>query len=204
MPQFIKHVGQINSTGKKCIVIFREIPGETTSCLVVETESLPPNYHDDLINAVEQDSAQQELDFYKYATRSVFHDGRNMLEALHTSGWLKKVSTDQVTMVPTRDVTIGLNELNKQLAQLDSGKTTSGDISRNLADPVPESKPTGVLDDAQIASQMRSQAAQFKAESERLLKEADQLDPPKVTINTESVTTVTKTNKKSKRSYKKK
>ena len=201
MPQFIKHVGQINSTGKKCVIIFREIPGETTSCLVVETESLPMNYHDDIINSVETDSAQQEIDFFKYATRSVFHDGRNMLEALHISGWLKKFPTSEITMKPTPDISISLLELNSQLNQLDATKTTSNDISRNLEDPVPESKPAGILDDAHIANQLRNQAAQFRSEAERLLKEADELDPPKI-INT--VTENQTSGKKSKRSYNKK
>lgn len=178
MPQFIKHVGQVNATGKKCVVVFREIPGEANSCLVVETETLPPLYHDDLINAVESDSAQQDMDFFKYATRSVFHDGRNMLEAMHINGLLKKLPSNQVTMMPTREVQILLSDLNQQLNQLNTeGRTTSGDI--NSSSVVEESKPAGVLDDSQIANQMRSQAAFFRKEAERLLAEADQLDPVK-------------------------
>lgn len=176
MPQFLKHVGQIDATGKKCVVVFREIPGDDTSCLVVETESLPQLYHDDLINAVESDSAQEDMDFYKYATRTVLHDGRNMLEALHLSGWLKKLPVTQVTMLPTREVTIRLDELNRQINQLNNaGKTTSGDISNSPV--VEETKTPGVLDDSQIANQMRGQAAFFKKEAERLYAEAEALDP---------------------------
>jgi hypothetical protein len=176
MPQFLKHVGQIDATGKKCVVVFREIPGEESSCLVVETESLPQLYHDDLINAVESDSAQEDMDFYKYASRTVLHDGRNMLEAFHLSGWLRKLPNNQVTMLPTREVTIRLDELNRQINQLnDAGKTTSGDI--NNAAVVEETKPAGVLDDSQIANQMRSQADYFKKEAERLYAEAEALDP---------------------------
>jgi hypothetical protein len=175
MPQFIKHVGQVDTTGKKCVVVFREIPGDASSCLVVETESLPQLYHDDLIGSVEGASAQEDMDFYKYATRSTFHDGRNMLEAMHASGWLKKVATSEVTMLPTRDIKIRLSDLNAQLGQLDNaGKTTSGDISGEQAS---ESKQAGVLSDVEIANQMRSQAAHFRKEAERLYKEAEELDP---------------------------
>lgn len=188
MPQFLKHVGQIDTTGKKCVVVFREIPGETDSCLVVETESLPQLYHDDVINAIESDSAQEDMDFFKYASRSVFHDGRNMLEAFHVSGWLKKMPTTQITMLPTREIKIRLDDLNTQLNQLDNaGKTTSGDINNQ---PTEESKPAGVLSDSQIANQMRSQAAFFRKEAERLYAEADELDPQTTGVPQKTVSTV--------------
>lgn len=196
MPQFLKHVGQVDATGKKCVVVFREIPGEANSCLVVETETLPDLYHDDLINAVESDSAQEDADFFKYATRSVLHDGRNMLEGLHNSGWLKKLPTSQVTMLPTREIKIRLDELNSQINQMNNtGRTTSGDIN---APSLVDTKPAGVLDDAQIANQMRSQAEFFRKEAERLLAEAETLDPQK------KVNTVTEAPSKPKRAYTKK
>jgi hypothetical protein len=177
MPQFIKHVGQVDATGKKCVVVFREVPGEENSCLVVETESLPQQYHDDLMTAVESDSAQEDMDFFKFASRSTFHDGRNMLEAMHLSGWLRKISSGDVTMLPTREVSIKLKELNQQIANLNpnAGRTTSGDIS--ATETVAESKPAGVLDDSQLANQMRSQAAYFQKEAQRLLAEAEALNP---------------------------
>jgi len=173
MPTFLKHVGQVTSTGKKCVVVFRTIPGEDNSCLVVETEGLATNYHDNLVEAVESPSGQEDIDFYKYAQRSTFFDGRNMLEAMHTSGWLKKFSTNEIIMMPTPEIKIGLNELNTQLNQTDAGRTTSGDISQ----PAQESKPAGVLDEKDIANQMRSQAAFFRKEAERLYNEAEAMDP---------------------------
>jgi hypothetical protein len=76
-------------------------------------------------------------------------------------------------MMPTPEIKIGLNELNVQLNQATAGRTTSGDISQST----PEGKPAGVLDDKDIANQMRSQAAFFKSEAERLYKEAEAMDP---------------------------
>ena len=193
MPNFIKHVGQVDATGKKCVVVFREIPGDENSCLVVETEQLTPTYHDSLMEAVESITGQEDMDFYKYANRSVFPDGRNMLEALHLSGWLRKVATSEVTMLPTPEMKIKLNELNSQLAQLnDAGKTTSSSISQASEEAASSNNPAGILSDSQIANQMRSQAAFFKKEAERLYAEADTLDPqttgPVTDAVTESVT----------------
>ena len=48
MAQFIKHVG-VNGQGKKCVVVFRELPGDSDSALIIPTEALPQLYHDDLI-----------------------------------------------------------------------------------------------------------------------------------------------------------
>lgn len=171
MPKFIKHVGQVVSTGKKCVVVFRTIPNDTNSCLVIQTEDIPTLYHDDVINAVESDSAQEDMDFYKFAQRTQYHDGRNMLEGSHKSGWLVKYSTEQVMMLPTLEHKILLKELNEQLDR--AGRTTSGDISQ----PVPQGKPAGILDEKDIANQMRSQAAFFRKEAERLNKEAEAMDP---------------------------
>ena len=194
MPTFLKHVGQVTDTGKKCVVIFRSLPDDDTFCLVTETETLDQLYHDDLQSAVESPGAQDTIDFYKYAQRAVFHDGSNMLEGLHLNGWLKKIPTSNVTMKPTNDVSIQLNELNIQLAEIttsDPSKTTMSDISRTI-DSVQESKPAGVLDDEQIAANMRAQAAQFKAEADRLLKEANELSPIKVSATSKQKRTYNK------------
>ncbi len=171
MPKFTKHVGQVVGTGKKCVVVFRTIPNDTRSCLVIQTEDIPTNYHDDLINAVESESAQEDVDFFKYAQRTQFHDGRTILEGSHQSGWLMKYPTTEIMMLPTLEHKILLSDLNQQLDQ--AGRTTSGDISQ----PVPEGKPAGVLDEKDIANQMRSQAAFFRKEAERLYKEAEAMDP---------------------------
>ena len=200
MPEFIKHVGQVNQSNKKCVLVFREIPGEESSCLIVETESLPELYHDDLINAVESHGSQSDMDFYKFAQRSTFHDGTNMLESLHLKGLLKKVSVNEITMIPTRDATILLADLNSQLRQINNeGRTTSGDINATVDEPQ-ESNSPGTLSDKQIANQMRSQAEYFQREANRLLKEAEALDPGK-TVNSSATEAVVD---KPKRKYTKK
>jgi len=165
MPRFIKHVGQTIDTHKKCVVVFRTLPDDENNCLIVETESLPPNYHDYLIKAVESPTAQTEMEFYTYASRSTFMDGTNMLQSLHKNGWMRKRRVDEIEMMPTQGVTVNLKELNSQIAQVAVEESAS------------KTKPAGVLSDSDIANQMRNQAAFFRKEAERLLAEANDLDP---------------------------
>jgi hypothetical protein len=178
---FIKHVGQTIDTNKKCIVVFRTLPGDEGSCLIVETEALPANYHDKLIESVESPTAQSEMDFYSFAQREVFHDGNNMLQAMHQFGWLKKKQVDQIEMMPAPGIAINLRELNKQLNDI-----------KEQADQKQQEKTAGVLSDKDIANNLRSQAAFYLKESKRLIEEAKALDPQTTTtVPADSVTTIT-------------
>ena len=165
MPRFIKHVGQTIDTNKKCVVVFRALPDDENNCLIVETESLPADYHDYLIKAVESSTAQTEMEFYTFASRSTFMDGTNMLQSLHKNGWMRKRRVDEIEMIPAQGVTINLKDLNSQITQV------------AVEESAPKTKPAGVLADSDIANQMRSQAAFFRKEAERLLAEANDLDP---------------------------
>ena len=102
----IKHTGLLVNTGKRVVVVFRELPDDPTQCLVVDTEAVPDWMHDDIHNAVESPGAQATGNFYEYAERTVFTDGTNMLQTLHTTGRLMKTPTDNVKMTPNNSVSI--------------------------------------------------------------------------------------------------
>ena len=113
----LKHVGRIVSTGRKCLVAYRTLPGESDHCLVVQTENLPDEQHNALINLVESGSGQESGEFAEVLARANFPDGSIMLAALHTQGKLTKVPTSQVEMLPNFNVKINLAELNVLIAQ---------------------------------------------------------------------------------------
>ena len=113
----LKHVGRIVSTGRKCLVAYRTLPGESDHCLVVQTENLPDEQHTALINLVESGSGQESGEFAEVLARANFPDGSIMLAALHTQGKLTKVPTSQVEMLPNFNVKINLAELNVLIAQ---------------------------------------------------------------------------------------
>ena len=131
----LKHVGRIVSTGRKCLVAYRTLPGESDHCLVVQTENLPDEQHNALINLVESGSGQESGEFAEVLARANFPDGSIMLAALHTQGKLTKIPTSQVEMLPNFNVKINLAELNVLIAQQNNVavddlaiKSTSGKV----------------------------------------------------------------------------
>ena len=186
MAQFIKHVG-VNGSQKKVVVVFREVPNDPDSALVIPTDALPQLYHDDLIKAIESTNCQASMDPSEYLFRQAFHDGTNMLNTIHQRGWMVKVPTKSVAMTPRPGVTINLVDLNRELKQLSneqaasSGATRSSDIATNAPtpqrQPAPAQNAPGVIDDVQLAAKYRAQANSFEAEVIRLREEAEKLDP---------------------------
>ena len=113
----LKHVGRIKSTGRRCMVVFRTLPNDAFNCLIIQSESLEPDYHDQLISLVESPAAQNANEFSEVLARSMFSDGSTMLPSLHVKGLLTKVATDQVELVPNMQTTIMLSDLNQAIAE---------------------------------------------------------------------------------------
>lgn len=194
----IKHVGRIVNNGRKCIVVFRTLPGDAFSALVIMTESLSESYHDSLINLVESNAAQVNNELSEVLARAVFSDGSTMLPSLHVKGLLTKVPTSQVEMTPNSSVTILLSQLNQLIAeqrgisvqdlaiQPDSPNpntevkeiATAKDISpkKGNTDPVVDQEP---LSDEQLAKKYRSDADRLSKEAAQLRRMAEDLVPTK-------------------------
>ena len=186
----LKHIGQLVNTQKRCVVVFRELPDEPHNCLVVDTDALPDWMHDDVINAVESPGAQSQANFYEYAQRTLFSDGSNMLTSLHIGGRLMKTPTDNVVMVPNRETSINLSELNKIIREQtgDAPVVAKPDDQMEMAKKeITETSPTPLattsadmnetIDDAQIAQNMLLQAEQFEQEAKTLREQAYEMAP---------------------------
>lgn len=196
----IKHVGRVKNTGVKVLVVFRTLPGESNTALVLPVANLPDHYHDSIMEVVETDQAQQAFEFGEIMFIRSFPDGRPMLQAMQADGRLQKVPTDQVLMTPTPNDSIVLSELNVLIAEQ---KNCTVDDLYTFVSGAPKNKPetkakevvpsvdpdvpaplraqastTEALSDKDIARSYRSQADAMYKEAARLRKEADALDPP--------------------------
>ena len=190
----IKHVGHIINTQKRCVVVFREIPDEPESALVVDTDALTDWMHDDVINSVESPGAQASPNFYEYAQRAMFTDGSNMLQTMHARRLLQKVSTDNIMMTPNQTSKVKLSELNAIIREQNGGKAAvepavdpnalpmagkdvTDTVTESVAPPAPAQAPSdGVLANDDVAKGMISQAEYFENEAKRLREEAYALD----------------------------
>lgn len=161
---FLRHVGVHKDTGHRVLVIFRQVPNEPTSCLVVETDSLPDRYHTDLMNAVESSTAQETIDFFDYASRQFLSTGEPMLQGLHDKGLLRKFPTKKIVMRPGPGMEIPLEDLNNQLAAM------NGDEPVNSGD---------TMDNKALAADLRRQADMYDQQARDLRKQAEELDPTK-------------------------
>lgn len=179
----MKHIARHN--GKKCVVVFRKIPGDDHLALVVYGDNIPSQIHDDIMRAVESPVGQQEHEFANALHRTVLTDGRNALAALHSEGFLKKVPTNQVIMTPTSTSTVRLDELNKLVDQINQGddaraELAKNDAARGIVDPATKRAPVqapvdGALSDTDIATNMIQQAERMEAEANALLAEAKRM-----------------------------
>jgi hypothetical protein len=174
----IKHVGRVIATKKKCIVVYRTLPGDAHNCLIVPTENLPDNYHDGLINLVESNAGQTAYEFAEVMARSNFSDGSVMLAALHTQGRLIKVGTGEIEMTPTTSGSIVLSELNQIIAEQRGVSVDDLSLKSNVA----EAKKTETTTEdvkpivtSNIELTPEAQAKQFRSDADRLSKQAAEL-----------------------------
>lgn len=204
----IKHVGRLKANQRKVIVAYRVIPGdkEAESALVVDTASLADADHDTLIKTVESPAGQEAFEFAEVMARTTLSDGSNMLANFHSNGKLTKVPMDQVEMLPNPNYTIGLDELNKVIAEqkgtdiaglalkdpneLPEGSTLTeaGTVNEMPATTKVQAEAqaaniqapnNAAITDEQLAASYRSQADSMFKEAKRLREQAEELVPTK-------------------------
>lgn len=190
----LKHIGRIQNTGAKVLVVFRTLPGESNMALVLPVAQLPDQYHDSIMTLVETDQAQDAFEFGEIMHIRPFPDGRPMLRAMQADNRLLKVATDAVMMTPTTNDTVSLANLNTLIAEQKnctvddlctfvSGapkevKEATPAVDSDIPAPVrAQAASDGALTDKDLAKSYRSQADAMYKEAARLRKEAEDLDP---------------------------
>lgn len=199
----LKHVGRIKNTGRRCIIVFREIYDENgnavdhNNCLVLESESLPDAEHQDIMQIVESATMQENSNAYEVFARSRLGNGQTALAWMHATGRLRKMPTNNVELTPDSQNVIALDQLNT-IVRMQAAGATQAEIENALRDdtdsaprdaaltestPAPAPEPQtqdggdGVLDDAAIAKGRLDQAILFEAQAKELREQAYELDP---------------------------
>ena len=195
----LKHVGCMANNQRKVIVAYKVVPGEPENCIVVTTENLGADEHDTLIKLVESPAGQEAEDLATAMMRTSLPDGSNMLARFHTTGKMVKVPTKTVEMMPNRNTSILLSELNELIAQQKGVTVNDLAVKGRDGSTVPTSQqsepkitasemaaqsagttsmPTeGVLSDEVLAAKFRSDADRLSKEAAALRRQAEELVP---------------------------
>lgn len=196
----IKHIGK--QSDRKVAIVFREVPGEEHMALVVYPDVLPVAMHDSIMKVIESPAGQEAENLGDALFRSLFPDGRPMLQTLHAEGMIKKVQAKTVTMTPNASSHVNLDEMNrilremksgedaiKRMAQLDSERGMTGtvrpkdDFGREVGAPTEFSRGAYVagsdaakaLDDSAIAVDLKRQSEKMAMEARALMAESERL-----------------------------
>jgi len=188
----MKHVGKMKNNSARVVVVYRTLPGDPYSALVVGTSGLGDSYHDTLMTIVESDSGQQANELADVLSARRFPDGSNMLGYLHTNGHLIKVKTSLVNMTPDSRTVISLDELNVQIAknkgvELEDLAVTDGSQKKPEKKTTKKAEPQVVSESVETKgdgfqltpAEMRSRADALFKQAQALRKQADEIDPPK-------------------------
>lgn len=190
----MKHIGFLNKLNSKVIVIYKTIPGDPESALVIDRDSLRPFESDIIIPHLESPEGQEAFDFGDHlATRSMPTDditGENLpgassdpsdpvavantqpttvLSYLHAKGMLIKQPTYNVIMTPESNVTMPLNELNNLIAEQRGVKID--DLAPKDPTNLPSNDPQKIE-----AKNMLTRAERLIAQAEDLKERAYKLD----------------------------
>ena len=204
----IKHVGRLKTNNRKVVVAYRVIPGENppANALVIDTATLSDADHDTLIKTVESNSAQTAFEFAEVMARTQLSDAANMLARFHSTGKLQSMPMTEVEMTPNTATQIGLDELNKIIA--DQRGVTIADLAMKDPNELPagttmteagsvsempktankavvaeaqtanlQAPTNGVLTDADLAAKYRSDADRLYKEAKALRAQAEELVP---------------------------
>jgi hypothetical protein len=124
----IKHIGKQGD--RKVAIVFREVPGEEHMSLVIYPDVLPVSMHDSIMRVIESPEGQAAENLGDALFRSLFPDGRPMLQTLHVESMIKKVQAKTVTVTPTPSSHVNLAEMNEIIRKMKLGE----DAVRELAD----------------------------------------------------------------------
>lgn len=177
-----KHQGVLKNTGVRVAVVFRKLPNDDQTCLIVETERLPDSYHDYMMQTLSSREASETNDFYEILNRRTFPDGSNCLTSLHQRGFLRREPVSNVNMIPLPGQVVALGLINATIdKKVDEYKarevaTVPPSVTEMQAETVDMGKKIGV-DSVSIAKGLILQAELLEKDAAAKREEAYTLDP---------------------------
>lgn len=92
-----KHVGVYND--KKCVIVL-QLPEATSEVHIIDTESLPELYHQNLMEILMSPEGQAAMWLGEVLARKMLYDGTNALRTFYEKNYIIPVSSSNVLLSP--------------------------------------------------------------------------------------------------------
>lgn len=137
MNRLKKHIGIIKSTSTRVLVVFREMPDDSTRCLIAEFDRMPDKYRDRIQEILNSNEAMQTNDLYEVLAKKAMVEHQSALNGLHINGLLRTELVENIVMTPLPNQELPLSILNDQIR---SAKEVSNNIKETVVDPTQDMK----------------------------------------------------------------
>lgn len=166
-----RHVGYVKSTGSPVVIVAMSNPNHPGYALVTQTDTLPDQFHEYLMDAVESSAGQGTINFYEFMDRRPSPDHNlTLLRSFNARGLIREELTSNIMMTPTPTQAIELDDLLAAITgkKQPSTKTGVSEINRNA-------------DDAEeriaLATNLIGQANMLEADAKKKREEAYKIAP---------------------------
>lgn len=99
----VRHVGVHND--KRCVIVL-QLPEDPRHVHIIDTDSLPDLYHQNLMDIVNSPEGQAAQWIGNVLNYKMLFDGTNALKTLYQKGFITNVSVDNVRMAPKPNMLI--------------------------------------------------------------------------------------------------
>ena len=179
----LHHVGRLNNTDRRCVIVYPQNPHNPAMALVVDTDALPPRLHDALISVVEGEG-QSSPTLASVLQRRLFTDtGVDLMNTLFQANVLQSVPIDMVTLYPRPNAPIPLamvvnNSLHQTMDHNAVSQTPPMDRSPyhdRMAESVAPQADLQTKYNQYLANQSTNRAEEQVATAQAMLIEAEDL-----------------------------
>lgn len=174
MAELLKHVGKYGD--KPCVVVFRELPDDSENALIVVSDSLEGQLHDDVMSVIDSPEGQESNSVSDVLFRRRATDGNNLLEVLHTTQKLIKVPVSMVKLTPMPNQEVELADVNAELGKIETGSNpplkTENIVEGDVPAPVVTDMAEG-SEPADVANNLLAQASLLEEDAKALLSDAE-------------------------------